>query len=276
MIHVRLIYQRLQSAAMLADELIELHARPREVPPFTFRDPGLSPDQGYAASLALHRRRLADGWKPVGRKIGFTNRTIWPRYGVYEPIWGTVYDRTLIASERGRARIPLEGLVQPRIEPEVCFGMRSRPRATDAVSLLEAIEWIAHSIEIVQCFHPGWKVKLPDCTASNGLHGRLTVGTRVPIGRIEAPERTLAAFSVELRREAETVDRGGGANVLGSPLLALAHLVGILERSGAEPLAAGEIISTGTLTDAHPVKAGECWSTHFEGLPLDGLSVEFA
>jgi len=260
---------------MLADELIELHARPREVPPFTFRDPGLSPDQGYAASLALHKRRLADGWKPVGRKIGFTNRTIWPRYGVYEPIWGTVYDRTVIAEDDGRARIPLQGLVQPRIEPEICFGMKSRPRSTDSASLLGAIEWIAHSVEIVQCFHPGWKVKLPDCTANNGLHGRLTVGARTPIGAIADPERTLATFSVTLLCGGEVVDRGCGANVLGCPLFALSHLLGILERAGAEPLAAGEIVSTGTLTDAHPVKTGERWSTRFEGLPLDGLSVEF-
>src|SRR5262249_49682805 len=114
MVHRLVIYQRLQSAAMLADELIELHARPREVPPFTFRDPGLSADQGYAAALTLHRHRLGEGWKPLGRKIGFTNRTIWPRYGVYEPIWGTVYDHTVVASDGKRARIPLRGLVQPR------------------------------------------------------------------------------------------------------------------------------------------------------------------
>ena len=46
-------------------------------------------------AAALHQRRLGAGWKPLGRKIGFTNRSIWPRYGVFEPIWGMVYDRTL-------------------------------------------------------------------------------------------------------------------------------------------------------------------------------------
>ena len=46
--------------------------------------------------------------KPVGRKIGFTNRAIWPKYGVYQPIWGTVYDRTLISSEN--SGLPLAGL----------------------------------------------------------------------------------------------------------------------------------------------------------------------
>lgn len=261
---------------MLAEELIELHARPREVAPFTSRDPGLSSDQGYAAALALHRHRLGMGWKTVGRKIGFTNRTIWPRYGVYEPIWGTVYDHTVVASDGRHARISLDGLVQPRIEPEICFGIKPTPRSADIPALLDAIDWIAHSIEIVQCFHPDWKLKLADSTANNGLHGRLTVGARIPIRQIPDLEKTLATFTVELRHGKRTVDRGSGANVLDSPLLALAHLVDVLCRTGAEPLAAGEIVSTGTLTDAHPVAAGETWSTRFGGLPLEGLTVDFS
>src|SRR5688572_4866018 len=113
--------------AMLADELIALHEKPRTVPPFSDQRPGLTAADGYEAAAALHRRRLAAGWKPVGRKIGFTNRTIWRRYGVYEPIWGTVYDRTVIDARNDTATLPLAGLVQPRIEPEICFGLKSPP-----------------------------------------------------------------------------------------------------------------------------------------------------
>ena len=261
---------------MLADELIELHGKPRKVPPFTERYPGLSPEAGYQAALALHRHRLAQGWRPIGRKIGFTNRTIWPRYGVYEPIWGTVYDRTVILARDGCAEISLTGLVQPRIEPEICFRMKSAPRSAEPRALLESIDWIAHSIEIVQCHHPDWKLALADCTADNGLHGRLAVGTPLPMTQIPEPETTLSRFDVRLKKGAAEIDRGTGSNVLGSPLLALAHLVGVLEKSGAEPLAAGEIVSTGTLTDAHPVAPGETWSTQFVGLPLPGLKVTFA
>src|SRR6476659_3506599 len=102
-------------ATNLGNELIELHRQPRQVSPFSTRYPGLTPESGYAAARKLHAHRLAQGWKLAGRKIGFTNRTIWPRYGVYEPIWGTVYDRTLIQARDQRARVPLAGLVNPRI-----------------------------------------------------------------------------------------------------------------------------------------------------------------
>jgi 2-oxo-3-hexenedioate decarboxylase len=73
------------------------------------------------------------------------------------------------------------------------------------------------------------------------------------------------------------VDRGTGEIVLGSPLAALGHLVELLAKQPeAPPLAAGEIISTGTLTDAHPVAPGETWSTEIRGLPLPGLRVRFS
>ena len=140
---------------------------------------------GNAAARKLHAHRLAQGWKPVGRKIGFTNRTLWPRYGVYEPIWGTVYDRTVIHSRENHATVQLAGLMQPRIEPEICFRMKSRPPVTkDPEALLACIEWVAHSVEIVQCHHPEWKLALADSTADNGLHGRLVLGTAVEIGRV--------------------------------------------------------------------------------------------
>src|ERR1700754_3802604 len=135
---------------MLADELIALYDAAREAPPFTQTHPGLTPEDGYQAASALHRHRLAQGWLPRGRKIGFTNRTIWPRYGVYEPIWGTVYDRTLSYATDHRVDLSLAGLGNPRIEPEICFGLKSPPGGADPDALLESIDWVAHSIEIVQ------------------------------------------------------------------------------------------------------------------------------
>jgi len=215
--------------------------------------------------------------KPLGRKIGFTNRNIWPKYGVYEPIWGTVYDRTLIQARDNRATVALAGLAHPRIEPEICFKLASAPpRTSDPERLLGAIEWVAHSIEIVQCRHADWKVTLAECVAQNALHGRLVVGTPMAVSKIERLADLLPRAEIILRKNQAEIDRGLGANVLDSPLLALAHLVELLAKQpDAPPLAAGEIISTGTLTDAHPVAPGETWITELSGLPLQGLEIRF-
>ncbi len=74
-----------------------------------------------------------------------------------------------------------------------------------------------------------------------------------------------------LSRGGTVVDRGVGANVLGSPALALAHLARLLaEQPQFSPLAAGEIVTTGTITDAWPVAPGEAWSSDYGALGLDG------
>jgi 2-oxo-3-hexenedioate decarboxylase len=256
---------------MLGEELVDLHEHPRLVPPFSARHAGLTPQEGYSAARFLHVHRLKSGWRPVGRKLGFTNRTIWARYGVHEPMWGTVYDRTCILAENGAASVPLEGLVQPRIEPEICFKLKSRPRSSAKNDILESIEWMAHSVEIVQCHHPGWKVTIADCTADNGLHGRLVVGPGVPLRDPGA----LPAVEARLFKGEALVDRGVGANVLGSPLAALGFLVDVLTKQvDAPPLAPGEIVTTGVLTDAHPVAPGETWRTEVTG--LRGLTLSFS
>jgi 2-keto-4-pentenoate hydratase len=257
----------------LAEELIALHQSPREVPPFTDRYPDLTAEEGYKAAAALHQHRLNAGWHPAGRKIGFTNKTIWPRYGIYEPMWGWVYDKTLLHARDNQVIVPLAGLINPRIEPEIAFKLKSAP----GQDLIQSIEWVAHSIEIVQTYHPGWRFKLPDCTAANGLHARLVVGTPVPISEIEGIEQRLPEAKVTLSKEGNVVDTGVGANVLGSPLLALAAFVQLLTKHPPEvALKAGEIITTGVLTDAHDVAPSQTWQTAFERLPLPGLTVTFS
>ena len=58
---------------------------------------------------------------------------------------------------------------------------------------------------------------------------------------------------------------------------ALRYLIDMLSREQFNPpLSAGEIVTTGTLTRALPVLAGETWTTKITGVGLDGISVRFA
>jgi 2-keto-4-pentenoate hydratase len=182
-----------------------------------------------------------------------------------------VYDRTLVQAEDGGAKVPLAGLAQPRIEPEICFKLKAAPASGSPADLLPCIEWMAHAVEIVQCHHADWKVTIADCCADNGLHARLVVGApQAPRDLERLPE-----VEAQLFKGAHLVDRGVGANVLGSPLLSLGYLVELLQKQPeAPPLRAGEIVTTGVLTDAHPVAAGETWRTEVSG--FGGLRIAFA
>jgi len=87
---------------------------------------------------------------PVGRKIGFTNRTIWAEYNVYGPIWGYVYDRTVHNLAEIGDTFSLMGLAEPRIEPEIVFKLALAPVPDmDETALLACIDWVWHGFEIV-------------------------------------------------------------------------------------------------------------------------------
>ena len=189
-----------------------------------------------------------------------------------------VWDRTLINADDGAADFALDALVQPRIEPEVVFGLATPTPRRLTRELLACIEWLAPGFEIVQCHYPDWKFDAAECTASFGLHGALVVGTPVPVADRDPTTLldTLATFTATLSCDSAIVEQGGGANVLGSPVIALDHLVQMLAgQPQFEPLAAGEIITTGTLTNAHSIAPGQRWTSDYGELDLDGLNITF-
>ena len=240
-------------------------------------DPSLDENGAYAIAGQVHARRLRRGAKPVGRKIGFTNRTIWAQYGVSSPIWGYVYDSTMHHAAGGEARLGVDHLIQPRIEPEIQLHFARTPPVTrDESAILDCIYWIAQGFEIVQCPFADWKFRAVDAIAAFAVHGALVVGTPVAIPDIEDCAAKLRSFRITLRRNGEPQATGGGANVLDTPLLAFAHLAEVLaEQSRFAPVQAGEVVTTGTLTDLLPVAPGETWTTMLDGINLPGLSITF-
>jgi 2-oxo-3-hexenedioate decarboxylase len=263
----------------IADALIAAYDTATTLPPITASAPDFSVADGYAVLHDIETRRRAQGWQAVGRKIGFTNRTIWPRYGVYQPMWAHVWTRTVHFARDGKAALPLDGLVQPRIEPEVVFKLKGPvPPTDDAAAVLASVEWMAPGFEIVQSHFPDWKFAAADCTAAFGLHGALVVGTPLAVTDTNRAALTAAlpAFALTLSRGDTVIDRGVGANVLDSPALALAHLARLLANQPQSPkLAAGEIVTTGTITDAWPVAAGQVWSSDYGVLGINGLALSF-
>lgn len=238
------------------------------------------PDMAAARRIATRIRdaRLARGDRVAGRKIGFSNTRIWPIYGVDRPIWGHVWNSTLLDGSAPDPVADLTGLPEPRIEPEIVLRLARAPDAgMDDAALLGCVDAVAAGFEIVQSVFPGWKVTAPGAAAAFGLHGRLMVGPWQPVEADRAGWRArLQDFGVTLCKGAAAVETGHARNVLGGPLQALRQLVQALAtEADPEPLRAGELVSTGTLTDAHPVAPGQAWSARFDGIALAEMRLRF-
>jgi len=251
------------------------NAGPRQAQPFTARYPDLTLDDAYRITALANGMRVAKGYRPVGRKFGFTNRRMWDEYGVRAPNWGYIYDRTI----HDRATpLPLAPYSAPKIEPEIMFGLAKVPSpGMDDAALLSCIDWVAHGYEIVQCIFPNWQVSPPDSVVVNAMHGVLLIGPRHEIGaKVDEWLRTLTSFDIELFCDGKLMDKGHALNVLEGPLSTIRYVMDLLARDPDNPpLAAGEIVSTGTLTRALPVKPRETWTTELKGIALEGVTLRF-
>lgn len=252
------------------------------------RSDGFDQAKAYHITAAIRQLREMNGEVVAGRKIGFTNTNIWREYNINESNWSYMYEQTIVdlpsPSELSEGKIVQADIshlnaMEPRIEPEICFGLREVPSSSMSdMEILACIDWIAHGFEIVASIYPHWKFTAADTTAAFALHGLLLVGPRRHLaGKGDAAllEET-KSFSVDLMRNGEKVDVGKGSNVLGGPVSALRHLTELLEKDELNlPLQKGETITTGTLTNAFPIKEGDLWSTKVSGIDLPGLDVKF-
>ena len=251
-----------------------------ELAQITSQHPSFDSSDAYVVADLIHAMRLAKGAQAVGRKIGFTNPAMWPQYGVSSPVWGYMYDTTVAyLPETGNTpTCSLRGFVDPKIEPEIIFHFHSAPPpAADIAAVLACIDWVAHGFEMVQSHYPGWKFQAPDAIADQGLHARLLVGKRQPINTLgDNVQEALAAFTLALSCDGKPQETGKGANVLGSPLAAVVHLMQVLaSQSPKLGLRANELVTTGTVTSAYSVQPGQTWTTTIDGINLPGLSVVF-
>lgn len=256
-----------------AAALVDLFGTGQSAPLLTAAHPSLDMPTAYRIAAAVRQKRLRRDGPAIGRKIGFTNHLMWERYEVKAPIWGYMYESTVRQIEDD-ARISLAGFPEPKIEPEIVFGLCAVPYpGMNEAELLASIEWVALGFEMVSSIHSEWHFKPVDAVAAYGLHFALRVGERIPIGTDDWMT-ALASFRLDLFRNGKFVVSGGGSDVLGSPLMALRHLTDLLsDPAFGPPLAVGETISTGTLTPAMDASPGDEWCAEPSGIFLPSITI---
>lgn len=259
----------------LARELLDTWDRAACVSLPSARPGGLSLAQAFDVADRLRGLRIARGERQAGWKIGFTNRSIWARYGVYAPIWGPVWSSTVSLLEGAEAELSLAGLCQPRLEPEIVFAFASAPRSGMSLQELQAcLAWVAHGFEVVHTHCEDWRFQAADCVADFALHGRLIIGPRVPVAGWSTLTQDLAALRLTLGCDGVERDRGTGAVVLDGPLQALrTWLDAMPQHSPSWQVQPGDVVTTGTLTDAWPLAAGQQWQTSLSEPRLSALSL---
>ena len=242
----------------------------KQIEPFSKRGLVLSLQEAYdVAGIVRHKLGKTE---IIGRKIGFTNRNIWNIYNVDQPIWGPITTNSISFFESNFLKIDLSQFCEPRIEPEIVVCLKQTPK--DGSEKTEIyLDWIAPGFEIVDSIYPNWKFSLTDAIASGGLHGCLAVGKKFKVN--DRTERDLINVGVSLYRGGKLEEEGTGANVLDGPVSAIRYLhSGLSKIKNQDFLSAGDIITTGTMTDAKPIYPNEKWTAKFHGVVEADLNLE--
>jgi 2-keto-4-pentenoate hydratase len=265
-------------AAALARELTDAFASARQFPPPSSRNTAFDLSDAYSVEAELVRLRRAAGHVAVGRKVGYANKAVWRVLKLDTLVWAHMYDDTVRFAQGGEASLSIGRMSSPKIEPEIVFRLAKPVDAgtADPAIVLGTVEWLALGFEIIDCVFPEWKFTPADFVAAFGLHAALVVGEPRPMRPETIPELAgqLASFKVKLSKNGELVEEGAGRNALRSPALCLAELASAIARQPlADPLASGELVSTGTLTESQPIRAGETWKATVEGIDLGEVTV---
>jgi 2-keto-4-pentenoate hydratase len=222
--------------------------------------------EAYSVQLAWVERRLDEGAAVVGRKIGLTNPAVQKQLGVNSPDYGyLLMDMVYLDG----AMIDGDALLQPRVEAEVAFVLRSDLDLADPTEhdIIASTEYVAAALEIVDSRIENWDIRLVDTIADNASAGAFVLGR-------ERHEITadLANAAMVMHRDGGVVSEGNARDCLGSPLASMVWLARMCHELGS-PLRAGEIVLSGALgrvVDAHP---GDSFRAEIEG--LGSVSIEF-
>ena len=258
----------------LAERLDRAERERVQIGQFSLEHPEMTLEDGYAVSRAWTRRKIADGRKVIGHKIGLTSRAMQRSSNVTEPDFGTLLDDMLFLDGHD---IPVARFIEPRVEVELAFILK-HPLEGPACTLydvLAATDYVTPAIEIIDARieridkATGVTRKVFDTISDNAANAGLVLG-----GRPVKPDAVdLRWVSALLYRNGVIEESGVAAAVLNHPGNGPAWLANKLAPHG-EKLEPGQIVLGGSFTA--PVFARPGDSFHVDYGPLGAISVRFA
>jgi len=222
----------------------------------------LTLDQAYAIQLALIDRRVANGEKHIGWKVGLTAKPIQEQFGFHEPVFGCILESvpsgsTLKASE----------LIAPGFESELCLRMGAGLSGTVSMDQTRAaVAGVHPSLEIIET-RGDLSAQIGLAMADNAQQKTVVLGDAVPLA-----DKALDQVACAVRINNTVAAEGTGAAVLGNPLNSVVWLAGKLKEFG-RAIRPGDIIMSGSFVRQFHLAAGDNVRVDYTGIGAVEVSV---
>ncbi|BAQ10975.1 2-hydroxypenta-2,4-dienoate hydratase [Bacillus sp. OxB-1] len=241
----------------IAEQLLVAERSKKTIAPLTSQYPNLNLEEAYQIQLQFVEAKKNAGATIVGKKIGATSQAIQQMFGVDKPDYGHLLD-TMVYMDGDV--IPLERLIQPKVECEIAFVLKEDiigPKITP-LDVIQATDYILPAIEIIDSRIADWQIQFEDTVSDNGSSALVVLGSK----GVKLEGLNLETLGMVVTKNGEIIQNGAGANVLGNPIYAVVWLANALAEFNV-PLLAGEIILTGAFTSAVDAKDGDAFIAEF-------------
>lgn len=215
-------------------------------------NPGMSMDDAYAVQAAWVERKLGDGRRVIGRKIGLTSKAMQAALSIDIPDSGILLDDMWF--EDG-ATVPPGRFIQPRIEAEIAFVMKSDLKGeVSEDDVLDATDYVQPSLEILDTRilradpQTGRTRNVCDTIADNAANAGVVLGGE----RIAPRAVDLRWVGALVMKNGEVEETGLGGGVLDHPARGIVWLSRRLAEYG-DFIRAGEVVLSGSFI--RPVEA---------------------
>lgn len=137
-----------QDHAQAARDLLQAEETGKQIGLLSQRFPDITMDDAYAIQNAIYAEKLAAGRRVIGWKIGLTSKAMQYALNIDIPDSGILFDDMLF--ETG-ATVPAGRFIQPRIEAEIAFVMKTSLAGADVTreAVIAATDYVAPSLEIL-------------------------------------------------------------------------------------------------------------------------------
>jgi 2-oxo-3-hexenedioate decarboxylase len=244
----------------IVDYLLSAEKERREVLKVTDQYPDLSIEQAYAIQEQLIARKEQDGARRIGLKLGLTSKPKQQMMGVHEAIYGYLTHDMLALEWEG---IAFDQLIHPKAEPEIAFFIGEDLQGTNvtALDVLQATQYVAPAIEIIDSRYLNFRFTLVDVVADNCSSAKFLIGNKwcSPVGM------DLGNLGMTMYKNGAVSQVGSSSAVLGHPATSVAWAVNKLGAMG-KGLKKGDVVLSGAISEAIAFEPGDTIQVQFAEL----------
>ena len=237
-------------------------------------NPDMTLDEAYAVQDAFVAAKMARGLTRIGWKIGLTSRAMQQALNITTPDSGVLLSDMVFHTGD---TIPAGRFIQPRIEAEIAFFMKTDLAGADTTreDVLNATDHVAPSLEILDTRvlradpETGRPRIIYDTVADNAANAGVVMGAEK-----HAPDAfDLRWCGAIVQRNGVVEETGLGAGVLNDPPTGIVWLVQRLAQYG-RGLSAGDIVLSGSFI--RPLEAPSGTQINADFGPFGRVDLSFA